>query len=111
MAYSPNVEAFLTRLDTDPALKKKVDLAVNNWPGSWENREYLVEDVLLPIAAEEGLPFELADLRKYEMHLKMMRQKDVDISAEEDVEYTYWLLDRGWFNDESIFREVSEDEL
>ena len=111
MAYSPNVAAFLSRYESEPALKARVDEAVNLWPGSWENREFLVEDVLLPIAAEEGLPFELADLRKYEMQLKMQRQKDVDISQEEDVEYTYWLLDRGWFNDESIFREVSEDEI
>lgn len=103
MAYNVNVEKFLYRYENEPELKKRVDDAVMAWPGCLENREYLVEDVLLPIAAEEGLPFELSDLRKYEMHLKMERQKDVDISNDEDVEYVYWLMDRGWFNDDSIF--------
>lgn len=104
MAYSENVVKFLDRYDSEPELKRKVDEAVENWPGSLENREYLVEDVLIPIATEEGLPFELADLRKYEMHLKMMRNKDVDVSDEEYVEYVYWLMDRGWHNDDSIFK-------
>ena len=105
MAYSENVVKFLNRYETEEELKKRVDDAVMAYPGSLENREYLVEDVLLPIAEKEGLPFELADLRKYEMHLKMERQKDVDISQEEDVEYVYWLMDRGWYNDDSIFKQ------
>lgn len=111
MAYNENVKTFLNRLDAEPELKQRVDDAVNAWPGSWENREFLVEDCLIPIAAAEGLPFEVADLRKYEMQLKMQRQKDVDISNEEDVEYTYWLMDRGWFNDDSIFREAADFEI
>ena len=106
MAYSENVVTFLDRYENEPELKKRVDDAVMAWPGSLENREFLVEDVLIPIAEEEGLPFELADLRKYETHLKMQRQKDVDISEEEDVEYVYWLIDRGWYNDDSIFKNV-----
>lgn len=105
MAYNENVKIFMERLEAEPELAKRVDDDMNAWPGSWENREFLVQDVLIPIAEAEGLPFEVADLRKYEMQLKMQRQKDVDISNEEDVEYTYWLMDRGWFNDDSIFKE------
>lgn len=105
MAYNENVKTFMERLEAEQELAKRVDDDMNAWPGSWENREFLVQDVLIPIAEAEGLPFEVADLRKYEMQLKMQRQKDVDISNEEDVEYTYWLMDRGWFNDDSIFKE------
>lgn len=104
MAYSENVAKFLDRYDSEPELKKRVDEAVEDWPGSLENREFLVEDVLIPIATDEGLPFTVSDLRKYETHLKMTRQKDVDVSEEEYVEYVYWLMDRGWHNDDSIFK-------
>ena len=104
MAYSPNVEAFLDRYENEPALYEKVQNAIASWPGSLECREYLVQDVLLPIAAEEGLPFELADLRKYETHRKITRHADVEIDPEEpDDDYIYWLVDTGWGNDESIF--------
>ena len=105
-AYSENVELFLNRYEREPELKKRVDEAVNDWPGTLENRAFLVEDVLIPIAKEEGLPFELADLRKYETHLKIQRNRDVDISEIPDEEYVYWLVDRGWEYDDSVFKQA-----
>lgn len=103
-----NVEKFMQRYETLDALRQKVTNALNAYPGSWENREYMVEDVLLPIAEEEGLPFTLEELRKYETRLKMSRSLDVDISDQPDEEYVYWLLDRGWTTDESKYEESSD---
>ena len=68
-----------------------------------------MEAVLLPIAEAEGLPFTVQELRAYETRLKLSRIKpDVQIEegeADEDEDFEgYWLLDRGWENDESAFK-------
>ena len=60
-----------------------------------------------PAVAEElGLPFTLKELRNYEL-LKWGRQhQDRELTDEDmavDYETTYWLLDRGWSNDEAAF--------
>ena len=58
------------------------------------------------VAEELGLPFTLKELRNYEL-LKWGRQhQDREMTDDEmaaDDETTYWLLDRGWSNDESAF--------
>ena len=104
MAYSENVEKFFERYNSEEALRDKVRTAVDMYPGSLEIRECLVEETLLPIAESEGLPFSLDDLRKYETRLKMSKSLDVEIDPDEPEDETvYWLIDRGWTNDESIF--------
>ena len=104
MAYSVNTDKFFERYNSDEKLRARVQQAVDMYPGSLEIRECLVEETLLPIAAEEGLPFTLEDLRKYETRLKMSKSMDVEIDPNEPEDETvYWLLDHGWENDESIF--------
>ena len=104
-----NVSLFFERCEAEPTLKARISEAVAAYPGSLEVRESLVEAVLLPIAEAEGLPFTLQELRAYETRLKLSRIKpDVQIEegeADEDEDFEgYWLLDRGWENDESAFK-------
>ena len=104
-----NVSLFFERCEAEPALKQRIQEAVAAYPGSLEVRESLVEAVLLPIAEAEGLPFTLQELRAYETRLKLSRIKpDVQIDEgeeDEDEDFEgYWLLDRGWENDESAFK-------
>ncbi len=106
---SENVSLFFERCEAEPTLKARIQEAVAAYPGSLEVRESLVEAVLLPIAEAEGLPFTLQELRAYETRLKLSRIKpDVQIEegeADEDEDFEgYWLLDRGWENDESAFK-------
>ena len=62
--------------------------------------------LVLPVAEELGLPFTLKELRNYEL-LKWGRQhQDRELTEQDmavDYETTYWLLDRGWSNDEAAF--------
>jgi len=104
-----NVTEFFERYEAENALRQRVQEAVACYPGSLEVRESLAEAVLLPIAAELGLPFTLQELRAYETRKKLSRVKpDVPIEEgeeDEDADFEgYWLLDRGWENDESVFR-------
>ena len=104
-----NVSRFFEQYDHDPALRSRVEEAVACYPGSLEIRESLVGAVLLPIAAELNLPFTVDELRAYETRKKLSRIKpDVQIEEgeeDEDADFEgYWLLDRGWENDESVFK-------
>ena len=83
-----NVIKFFERYDADEALRSRVAEAEANYPGSLEIREALCEAVLLPIAQEIGLPFTLDD--------KWLAEPD-------DGGDSYWLLDRGWSDDEAKF--------
>lgn len=100
-----NVEKFFDLYHSDPALRERIETAQACYPGSLEIRESVVQDVLLPIAAELGLPFSVGDLRVYETRVKLMHdaKKKAD-EDEEDDECDYWLLERGWTNDDSAFR-------
>lgn len=101
-----NVIKFFERYDADEALRSRVAEAEANYPGSLEIREALCESVLLPIAQEVGLPFTLDDLRKYETRKKLARAtQDVDkwLAEPDDGGDSYWLLDRGWSDDEAKF--------
>lgn len=98
------VERFFAHLEGDEELQKKLEDAVAAYPGSLEIRESLCLETLLPIAAQAGFPFELSDLRKYETRMKMRKNLDVEIDPNEpDDDTTYWLIDRGWTNDEAKF--------
>ena len=104
-----NVGKFFERYAEDEALRRRIAEAQNNYPGSLEIREAVVEAVLLPEAAALGLDFTVQELRAYETRLKLSRIKpDVQIEegeADEDEDFEgYWLLDRGWENDESAFK-------
>ena len=104
-----NVSRFFEQYEADAALRARIDEAVAAYPGSLEIRESLAEAVLLPIAEELGLPFTIQELRAYETRKKLSRVKpDVPIQEgeeDEDADFEgYWLLDRGWENDESIFK-------
>ncbi len=108
MSLNLNVIKFLQRYDSDPELRERVEQAELAYPGSLEIREAVVEDVLIPIAEDLGLGFTLMDLYDYERQLKHERSRDVELSEEElsaaDTEYHYWLVDKGWENDESCFK-------
>ncbi len=95
-----NVEKFFSLLDSDPELKKRVDEAEANYPGCLEIRDAVAKDVLIPIAEEMGLGFDVADLRKYETRVKMQRFNAPE--CDEDA-MPLWLLDRGWEDDPDIF--------
>ena len=102
-----NVERFFERYETDPALQEKVEQALSVYPGSLELRESVVENVLLPIVAEEGLPFTVKELRAYETRKKLQnRKEDVPIEEDEPLEDppNYWLLDKGWEWDDTLIR-------
>jgi hypothetical protein len=98
-----NAEKFFARYAEDEALRRRVLEAEAMYPGSLEIREAVVEDVLLPIAAELGLPFTLQDLRAFETRhkLKNAPSPDVPIEEGEPIEdpVDYWLLDKGWTYD------------
>lgn len=101
-----NVIEFFKRYDTDETLRASVAEAEAAYPGSLEIREALCEAVLLPIAGELGLEFTLDDLRKYETRKKMARAtQDPDewLAEPDDGGDSYWLLDRGWSDDEAKF--------
>lgn len=91
-----NVTRFFELYDNDEALRHKVETALALYPGSLEIRDAVAQHVLLPIAEELGLPFELADLRKYETRKKMRASIGDEISGDIDEGQEYWLLDRGW---------------
>ncbi len=99
-----NVIKFFELYAADPALRARVEEAEASYPGSLEIREALCEAVLLPIAREVGLAFTLDDLRRYETRKKMARatQKPEEwLSEPIDEGEDYWLLDRGWSDDEA----------
>ncbi len=99
-----NVVKFFELYDSDPELRAKVQAAEDAYPGSLEIREYVVEDVLIPIAEEMGLGFTLTDLKKYETKLKFQHSLEPAIKEGDEVKLpVYWLMDRGWQNDESVF--------
>lgn len=101
-----NVTKFFELYDADEALRRRVEEAEACYPGSLELREALVEAVLLPIAEEIGLPFSVSDLRKYETRRKMARatkNPDEWLAEPVDAGESYWLLDRGWTDDEAKF--------
>ena len=104
-----NVSRFFERYASDSALRARIEQAVACYPGSLEVRESLVKAVLLPVAEELSLPFTVEELRAYETREKLSRMKpDVPIEEgeeDEDADFEgYWLLDRGWENDVSIFQ-------
>ena len=95
----------------NPAKRKeyytdRVEEALACYPGSLELRESVVENVLLPIASDLGLPFTVDELRAYETRKKLHNMKpDVAVEEGEPVEDppTYWLLESGWeWDDEPI---------
>ena len=98
-----NAEQFFTLYAKDEALRRRVLEAEAMYPGSLEIREAVVEEVLLPIAAELGLPFTLADLRAFETRHKLKNAPDANTPIQEgeaiEDPVDYWLLDKGWTYD------------
>ena len=104
-----NAEQFFALYARDEALRRRCLDAEAAYPGSLEIREAVVEDVLMPIAAELGLPFTVQDLRAYETRVKLRSAKgDVAMEEDEPIEdpVSYWLLGYGWENDEEVFQDV-----
>ena len=102
-----NVKKFFALYDSDPELRARIAAAEAVYPGSLELREALVEEVLLPVAAELALPFTVEELRDYETGLfqRRLQEPDPDDGDPEATipAYTYWLFGRGWYNDEARF--------
>ena len=112
-----NAEKFCALYESDEALRARVAEAEACYPGSLEIREAVVENVLLPIAEELGLPFTVKELRSYETRMKIKRIRPEGIPEEgEAIEEPsrYWLLDYGWEeNDEAVrsFREYAHGSI
>ena len=105
------VGKFFEQLKNDEELKKKLDDAVMNYPGSLEIPESVCEATLIPIAAEAGYPFTIKDLKRYELRLKMQQNKDVEITDDEPEDGPeYWLIDRGWSYDTDLFTNDKEEQ-
>ena len=102
-----NVNKFFEIYNSDEALRERLRIAEESYPGSLEIREALVEDILLPVAEEMGLPFSVMDLFVYESRLKSERHADVEQTEDSkpltEEECRYWLVDRGWKSDEATF--------
>lgn len=102
-----NVKAFFEKYDNDPELRERLLKDEQLYPGSLEIREAVAEYVLLPVAAEMGLGFTLEELREYEEAVWNERHSDEvadeDDEAIDDTGDKYWLLGRGWSNDEARF--------
>ena len=98
-----NARLFFDKVAQDGALRQRLEDAEAMYPGSLEIREAVVEDVLLPVAEEYGLGFDLAELRAFETKMKMSGLKAKDGEEPADANYKYWLLDCGWEYDESRF--------
>ena len=96
-----NVRRFFEIYDSDPALKERIRQDLAMYPGSLEIRDALVQEVLLPVAAEMGLDFTVTELRAYETRKKLQRSQG-EIQDDDDFE-GYWLLERGWSSDEASF--------
>ena len=98
-----NAEKFFELYERDEQLRGRVAEAEACYPGSLEIREAVVEDVLLPIAAELGLPFSLSDLRAFETRHKLKNAPDANTPIQEgeaiEDPVDYWLLDKGWTYD------------
>lgn len=102
-------EQFFALYNEDAALRERIAEAVENYPGSLEIREQVVEDVLLPIARELGYEFTLSDLRKYETRRRMSHIQDTPVTDEELYHpEVYWLLEHGWEEDERVFKKYGE---
>lgn len=103
-----NAEKFFEKYNSDETLRERVRRAVEEYPGSLEIREALVENTLIPIARELGLEFTVADLRAYETREKMKRfaQDDEEYFASAEDNEGFWLLDNGWEYDEGVFGEA-----
>ncbi len=100
-------QAFFERYAADEALRERLRQAEQNYPGSLEIREAVVEDVLLPAARELGFDFTLEELRTYETRVKL-RGARPDLPIEEDEEIDddpkrFWLLDHGWTYDTDVY--------
>jgi hypothetical protein len=102
-----NVKVFFEKYNSDPELRERIRIAEENYPGSLEIREALAENVLLPEAENLGLGFTIDELRSYEEDLWEKSHSDEELSEEELSEWdpaeSYWLLGRGWSNDEGRF--------
>ncbi len=100
-------EAFFERYAADPALRERLRRAEEEYPGSLEIREAVVEDVLLPFARERGYEFTLEELRTYETRVKLRNARpDLPIPEDEEIDddpHRFWLLDHGWTYDTELY--------
>lgn len=101
MAVNINVVRFFDIYNSDAALRQRLADAEAMYPGSLEIRDAVVEDVLLPVAEEYGLPFSIDDLREYENSVKRRHMTSDSDQPEEGP--VFWLLDHGWENNEAKF--------
>lgn len=94
------VRQFMALYQNDPHLQERFAQAEASYPGSLDIREAVVEELLLPLAAEFGFIFTVEDLRAYETEVYLEKHKDEEQNPEDpDDETVFFLLDRGWTND------------
>lgn len=97
-----NVKKFFQLYEQDESLRERVAMAKAMYPGSYELREAMTEAILLPIAKDMGLEFDLKALRAYETG-KKLRRSELEYDPDNDDFEGFWLLDRGWNSEESKF--------
>ena len=94
------VRQFMALYQNDPHLQERFAQAEASYPGSLDIREAVVEELLLPLAAESGFIFTVEDLRAYETGVYLEKHRDEEQDPDEpDDETVFFLLDRGWTND------------
>ena len=108
-----NAGRFFELYDSDEALRERVKKAVEEYPGSLEIREALVENTLIPIAEELGLGFTVGELRAYETRKKLgkLGMSDEEYFATVENDEGFWLLDNGWEYEDGVFASDGEDTI
>ena len=102
-----NVSSFMELFEKSSEVQQKYAEAEENYPGSLEIRENVVEEVLIPFARKLGFIFTLSDLRKFETRQLLDKHRDVEIDpSEPDDDRHFWLLEHGWTDDESKTAEM-----
>ena len=103
-----NVQRLFELYERDADLRERIAAAERAYPGSLEIRDAVASDIILPIAAELGLPFTLMELRVYETKKKVSGHPDVELTEEDlkrpDDSGVFFLIDRGWSYDKDLFK-------
>ena len=95
-----NVGKFFELYNKDGEVRKALEEAIANYPGSLDIRDAMLSETMLPLAESLGLPFTLAELRAYETKKKLNFEGPIVKDAPEGFDQydapEYWLVEHGW---------------
>ena len=69
-----NVREFISRLQSDKALREKLNAARDKYKSSRDYLNRMADAVVLPLAREAGLPFTIEELWEYERELRRISE-------------------------------------